>query len=840
MKNILLALLLVSTVSALHAQTKHTLQTSTYAPVSVPGFDRFELVELDLTDWYTQWQSTGETLTFDLATPGGELSFDLVRTDLRAPGRPLHVTGKDRAAGLVPRLPSAQFVGQANAAGAGRAVFTIDQKFVMGSWTIDGLTYNLEPLWLHDATAPRSTYLLYRNEDAATLPNACGVTDAGTTPPGAHDHDDEPAAGGKSVGLCYEVQIALAADYEMYQLFNNATSTENFILNTLANVQGNYDDEFEDALTYIVTATEIATSNASDPWTNSTDAVTLLNDFVDWGNAGNFGATYDVASLWSGRDYDGATVGVAYTPGVCSQYRYNVLQRFNTNAASLRVMWAHELGHNFGAQHDGSNGFIMSPSVNSTTTWSGTSIATITNTYQTASCFSTCAPPVPPTAVATASVNQVCAGGSVSFFDLTDSENVTRSWNFPGGSPATSSAAAPVVSFATPGTYTAVLTAGNQFGSTQETVTITVTDDNPVAPATVFFENFEGGAGQMVVSNPDGQTTWAFGEVPGTLGEVVAFVDNYNASGQQGQIDRMSTPPLDISGLADPVVRIQYAYRRYSATYNDQLKVYVNNGNGETLVFTGNENAGSFATGPDLTTAFVPSDSDDWCGDLFDGGCLEIDLSAFAGESNLTVIIENLCGYGNTMLIDNVRVSGSCAAAALPVTWLSFAAAPRGKNVSLDWSVIQENDNAGFTVERSRPGRSDWSAIGYVAATPTTGEPVDFAYADTEVTPGATYLYRLRQEDRDGTYAYSEVRTVQLDDVQRTSVFPNPADNLVRVVAAADAGTVELLDPLGRTLRRTTLSAGAANFDVSDLPAAVYTVRVRTAGADELLRLVKR
>ena len=67
----------------------------------------------------------------------------------------------------------------------------------------------------------------------------------------------------------------------------------------------------------------------TDPWTNSTDPGTLLGSFRTWGNAGNFGVSFDVGELWTNRDFDANVIGIAYLNGVCNTNKYHCLQDFH-------------------------------------------------------------------------------------------------------------------------------------------------------------------------------------------------------------------------------------------------------------------------------------------------------------------------------------------------------------------------------------------------------------------------------------------------------------------------------------------------------------------------------
>ncbi len=84
----------------------------------------------------------------------------------------------------------------------------------------------------------------------------------------------------------------------------------------------------------------------------------------------------------------------------------------------------------------------------------------------------------PPVAAFTADTTSVSTGGSVSFTDQSSNGPTSWSWTFAGGTPASSSAQNPTVTYNTAGTYSVTLTATNSAGSDPETKTnyITVTD----------------------------------------------------------------------------------------------------------------------------------------------------------------------------------------------------------------------------------------------------------------------------------------------------------------------------------------------------------------------------
>jgi len=81
----------------------------------------------------------------------------------------------------------------------------------------------------------------------------------------------------------------------------------------------------------------------------------------------------------------------------------------------------------------------------------------------------------PPVADFTANTTSINEGGSVNFTDLTTNNPTSWSWTFSGGTPSTSTAQNPTITYNTAGTYSVTLTASNSAGSDSETKTNYIT-----------------------------------------------------------------------------------------------------------------------------------------------------------------------------------------------------------------------------------------------------------------------------------------------------------------------------------------------------------------------------
>jgi hypothetical protein len=169
------------------------------------------------------------------------------------------------------------------------------------------------------------------------------------------------------------LELATEADKEWFDQFGVSSNAQIATIVNAANVI--YERDLN--LSLNIKSQNVQTST-SQPYT-STNANTLLDQFrVTNTTGGNLG-TADAYHLFTGKEMDGSTVGLAWVGVVCSfpTYSYGLTQHLSS--ALDYVIFAHELGHNLDADHDSSTPpSVMYPSVGSTqTTFSALSMGQI-------------------------------------------------------------------------------------------------------------------------------------------------------------------------------------------------------------------------------------------------------------------------------------------------------------------------------------------------------------------------------------------------------------------------------------------------------------------------------
>lgn len=111
----------------------------------------------------------------------------------------------------------------------------------------------------------------------------------------------------------------------------------------------------------------------------SSDADTLLGAFKTYGNSQS-SPLRDAAILFSGKDFNGSTLGLAFFEVVCKSptSAYGVIE--GTTSAITKIIFSHELGHIIGAAHDPQNEGVMKPSLSGDMSFfSAFSISEVTN-----------------------------------------------------------------------------------------------------------------------------------------------------------------------------------------------------------------------------------------------------------------------------------------------------------------------------------------------------------------------------------------------------------------------------------------------------------------------------
>ncbi|MHC4920207.1 MAG: zinc-dependent metalloprotease family protein, partial [Planctomycetota bacterium] len=248
------------------------------------------------------------------------------------------------------------------------AASLVDRGITARIQTAQGEDYWLQPVPAGAPGAGPGRHVLYRAEDVIKSSHTCGadalrlrVAAAPVKPVAVKGAEGSPSSGTRApMESSHKVaELACDADFEYFTRWGSDVNTVaariQSVISTM-NLQYERDVGISNQITTIVVRT-----SSSQPYT-STDPVALLNQFRTEWNSNQASVSRDVDQLFTGKNLDGSTIGIAWIGTVCIQsYAYSVVQSdFNGSFASATDLSAHEFGHSWDADHcGGCNGYTM-------------------------------------------------------------------------------------------------------------------------------------------------------------------------------------------------------------------------------------------------------------------------------------------------------------------------------------------------------------------------------------------------------------------------------------------------------------------------------------------------
>jgi hypothetical protein len=362
-------------------------------------------------------------------------------------------------------------------------------RIVVADGVPSGMFFDGEQLYAieapGDSAVDTDVPVVYRLADAYVTPGAmsCGAAAPNASAASAADLLlGELQVAAEAQGAVSEIQIGAVGDFEFTSAKGGDANAAAAITTRLNNVDG----IFSNQLGVQISLQAIETFNTdTDPFTQS-DAGELLRELSDYRVNSPTQTSLGLTHLYTGRDLDGTTVGIAWTGALCSANFGAGLSEGNGSATFDSLIAAHEIGHNFGSPHDGEAGsaceaqageWLMSPRLNGSNAFSPCSITQVDDDIRRASCI---------TGLPAVDMRVLLQGSATILFgtdtDLSyeifnngtlDATNVSVDFTIPAN--VTLGSVTSVSGTCTTGTGTANCTFGDIPGSGSRTVDITVT-----------------------------------------------------------------------------------------------------------------------------------------------------------------------------------------------------------------------------------------------------------------------------------------------------------------------------------------------------------------------------
>lgn len=245
-----------------------------------------------------------------------------------------------------------------------------------------------------------------------------------------------------------------------------------------------------------------------------------------------------------------------------------------------------------------------------------------------------------------------CKGTTVQFADKSEFGNPTSwSWWLPGGTPSTSTAQNPVVTYATPGNYTVGLTVTNATGTTQSLQPGYISVRNVGGSTHMWVNNFSSGFefhdvpnGTWHVENADGDAVkWERNSYNHYDGNYCVKLDNFNNDPDNS--DALITDQIVVSRATAMSLGFRYAIASKPGQAQDDLVISVSQDCGETWDEIRTIRGPLLYAALNKANPWNPTSASNW-------RSATINLNDFAGGAPIMIKVDFISGGGNNAFLD--------------------------------------------------------------------------------------------------------------------------------------------------------------------------------------------
>ena len=286
----------------------------------------------------------------------------------------------------------------------------------------------------------------------------------------------------------------------------------------------------------------------------------------------------------------------------------------------------------------------------------------------------------------------VCQGNTVDFLDISLNNATSWQWTFTGGTPSSSTAQNPTITYSSIGNYPVklVVSNGNSIDSITSSNFINVTTPG-VGIAIPFQEDFDSGVFPpqgISINNPDGGVTWGLDSAASTSGNYSVKIDNY-INTNYGSSDEIVLPYFDLSTFTGSTLfmTFQYAYARSDPSFSDELIVLLSTDCGVTFNQVMYKSGNALVTGATQTTPYIPVSSE-WRQAVFL-------LNAYSSAQYVQIKIVNVTDGGNNLYIDDINIGDLPTGIAFNEFNNEFNIYPNPatENIVIDFAVNKNQQN---------------------------------------------------------------------------------------------------------------------------------------------------
>lgn len=327
-------------------------------------FRKYDVVRMDPAAAVAQIKNRGR-----LVLKSSERDFDIQMTphDIRSADYSAQVIDAQGVRHPLPRTEVTTYKGQVKGSANAQVRMSLSDKGLEGAIISRERRLFIQPARAFSKEARADEFVIYDAADLTKHEGSCGLELAEEVA-AQQESTEEKVKGMVDFAVSEPNQplttmklarISTDADGEYVAAFGGASQANTQIQNILNLVDGIY--QVEIGISFQIVQQNTWADQNTDPYT-TTVAGDLLTQFRNhWNNnfasGGPNAPVRSLAHLFTGKNLDGTTIGIASFGVVCRTptFSYGLSQRFPTVGTGITaqtvVLTAHEIGHNFAGSH---------------------------------------------------------------------------------------------------------------------------------------------------------------------------------------------------------------------------------------------------------------------------------------------------------------------------------------------------------------------------------------------------------------------------------------------------------------------------------------------------------
>ncbi len=177
----------------------------------------------------------------------------------------------------------------------------------------------------------------------------------------------------------------------------------------------------------------------------------------------------------------------------------------------------------------------------------------------------------------------------------------------------------------------------------------------------------------------------------------------------------------------------------------------------------------------------------------------------------------------------------------VPVELISFDVRVRDHDAFLYWSSAIEDNFLGYEIEYSK-NALQWRALDFMEGTGSGS----YEFIHKNLKQG-THYYRLKMIDLDGSYEYSDMKSVRIQTSKPiVSIFPNPFNEQIKIITNSNQKLeINIFDVLGKTIYSNILETNNSQQEFTiqmdkNLPSGIYYLQLKNEEEFQVVKLSKK